>query len=106
MVSDASNQLDNGAKSVFVDNRSQAEELFLGKYQGKGYTNVTGVDAMDAKNFLGGKGNTYHWDDIFGSDGYLLGHGSGNPDATMPHPQIHPKKGNVIRVFFGTQGGN
>ena len=86
----------------FVDNRSQVEELFLGKYQGKGYINVTGMDAMDAKNLLGGKGNTYHWDDTFGSDGYLLGHGAGNPDATMPHLQIHPKKGNVIRIFFGT----
>ena len=51
VVSDASDQLDNGAKSVSVNNRPQAEELFLGKYQGKGYTNVTGMDAMDAKKF-------------------------------------------------------
>ena len=52
VVSDASNQLDYGATWVFVDNRSQAEELFLGKYQGKGYINVTGMDAMDTKNLL------------------------------------------------------
>lgn len=82
---------------VTVKNRSQAEELFLGMYQGDGYVNVTG---MDAKNLLGGKGNTYHWDDIFGSDGYLVGHGAGNPDAQMPHLQIHPQKGIVIRIFF------
>lgn len=105
-VSDASSQLDNCAKFVFVDNRSQAEELFLGKYHGKGYTNVTGMDAMNAKKLLGGKGNTYHWDDTFGSDGFLIGYGVGNFDGTMPHLQIHPKKGNVIRIFFGTQGGN
>lgn len=54
---------------------------------------------------MGGKGNTYHWDDVFGSDGYLVGHGAGNPDALMPHLQIHPKKGNVIRIFFGNTGG-
>ena len=35
VVSDASRQLDNGATSVSVNNRSQAEELFLGKYQGE-----------------------------------------------------------------------
>ncbi len=104
VVSDASDQLDNGAKSVSVNNRSQAEELFLGKYQGKGYTNVTGMDAMDAKNFLGGKGNTYHWDDTFGPDGYLTGHGAGNIDVLIPHIQIHPKKGNVIRIFFKNIG--
>ena len=99
-VSDAARQLETGAKSVTVKSRSQAEELFLGMYQGDGYVNVTGMDAMDAKNLFGGKGNTYHWDDIFGSDGYLVGHGAGNPDAQTPHLQIHPQKGNVIRIFF------
>lgn len=53
---------------------------------------MTGMDPMDTKNLLGGKGNTYHWDDIFGSDGYLVDHGVGNPDAQMPHLQIHPPK--------------
>ena len=38
---------------------------------------------MDAKNLLGGKGNTYHWDDLFGSDGLLLGHGANNLDSMM-----------------------
>ncbi len=54
-VSDAAKQLESGARSVTVKNRSQAEELFLGLYQGEGYVNVTGMDAMDAKNLLGGK---------------------------------------------------
>lgn len=46
------------------------------------------------------KGNTYHWDDTFGSDGYLVGHGLGNPDASMSHLQIHPLRRKVIRIFF------
>ena len=106
VVSDASRQLDNGAKSVTVNNCSQAEELFLGKFQGEGYTNVTGMDAVDVKNYFGSKGNTYHWDDVFGSDGYLLNHASSNQDATIPHLQIHPQKGGVIRIFFENSGGN
>ena len=99
-VSDAAKQLENGVNSVTVNTRSQAEELFLGLYQGDGYVNVTGMNAMDAKNLYGGKGNTYRWDDIFGSDGYLVGHGARNTDALMPHLQIHPQKGKVIRIFF------
>ena len=104
VVSNASDQLDSGARTVTVDNLSQAEELFLGKYQGDGYTNVTGMDSMDTKDYLGGKGNTYHWDDTFGSDGYLVGHGPENPDASMPHLQIHPPKGKIIRIFFKVGG--
>ena len=77
----------------------------MGIYQGYGYKNVTGMDAMDVKNLYGGKGGTYHWDDVFGSDGYLIGHGANNPDAKMPHLQIHPEKGSVIRIFFGMSGG-
>ena len=105
VVSNASRQLDEGMKTVNVDNRSQAEELFLGKYQGEGYRNVTGMDAMSSKELLGSKGNTYHWDDTFGADGYLVGHGAGNPDASMAHLQIHPEKGKIIRVYF-EKGGN
>lgn len=93
-------QLETGANSVNVDTRSQAEELFLRLYQGNGYFNVTGMDAMDVKRLFGGKGNTYHWDDTFGLDGYLLGHGAGNPDALMQHLQIHPQKGRIIRIYF------
>lgn len=59
---------------------------------------------MDTKDYFGGKGNTYHWDDTFGSDGYLVGHGPENPDASMPHLQIHPPKGKIIRIFF--KGGD
>lgn len=37
----------------------------------------------------GDEPSTYHWDDIFSSDGYLLDHG--NLDASMAHLQIHTK---------------
>jgi RHS repeat-associated protein len=99
-VSKAAKDLDNGAKSVYVKNRSQAEELFLRKYQGYGYRNTTGKDAMDTKNLYGEKSYTYHWDDIMGNDGYLIGHGRNNPDAQMKHLQIHPPNGKIIRIFF------
>ena len=106
-VSDASKQLASGDRSVTVENRSQAEELFLGMYQGDGYKNVTGMDAMDSKNLNGGeKGLTYHWDDVFDSDGNLLGHGADNPDSKMPHLQIHPPEGKIIRIFFGKSEGD
>lgn len=99
-VSKAAKDLDNGAKSVYVKNRSQAEELFLRKYQGYGYRNTTGKDAMDTKNLYGEKSYTYHWDDIMGNDGYLIGHGRNNPDAQKKHLQIHPPNGKIIRIFF------
>lgn len=99
-VSKAAKQLENGATSVTVKNRSEAEELFLGLFHGKGYKNVTGMDAMDTKNLLGTKGNTYHWDDIIGQDGRVIGHSPTNPDGAMPHLQLHPEKGKVIRIFF------
>ena len=46
-VKDAADQLTNGAKSVTVNSKSEAEELFLNLYQSDGYTNTTGMDAMD-----------------------------------------------------------
>lgn len=58
---------------------------------------------MDAKNLLGGKGNTYHWDDLFGPDGLLLGHGASNTDSIMRHLQIHPEGGKVIRIFLNKE---
>ena len=99
-VSDAAKLLENGATSVTVKTRAEAEELFLGKYQGAGYKNVTGMDAMDSKNLLGTKANTYHWDDSIGADGRVIGHSPTSSDGAMPHLQIHPENGSVIRIFF------
>ena len=99
-VKDAADQLTNGAKSVTVNSKSEAEELFLNLYQSDGYTNTTGMDAMDVKNMYGTKANTYHWDTEAGNDGWLLGHSLDNPDGAMPHLQIHPVSGKEIRIFF------
>jgi len=98
-VGNAANQLAKGAKEVTVGSRSEAEELFLRLYQGKGYKNTTGMSAKEAKDFHGKK-NTYHWDDEVGSDGRVTGHGPGNAHGDMPHLQIHDENGKVIRVFF------
>ena len=104
-LSDVSKQLDLGATAVTVSSCSQAEELFLRKFQGDGYINVTGMDAMDVKNYLGNKANTYHWDDEFSEDGWLLHHGKDNLDGEKAHLQIHPKNGKVIRIFFDKKNG-
>ena len=99
-VSNAAKDLESGSTSVIVKNRAEAEELFLGLYQGKGYVNTTGMDAMDVKNLFGTKANTYHWDDVMGPDGRILGHGPDNIDGAMQHIQIHPERGREIRIFF------
>ena len=99
-MSNAAKDLESGSSSVIVNSRSEAEELFLGLFQGKGYTNTTGMDAMDVKNMFGTKANTYHWDDVLGPDGRVLGHGPDNIDGAMQHLQIHPEKGREIRIFF------
>ncbi|TYQ15489.1 UNVERIFIED_CONTAM: RHS repeat-associated protein [Acetivibrio alkalicellulosi] len=99
-VSDAARQLDSGVTQVTVKNRSQAEELFLGKYQGAGYRNTSGMSATEAKNFFGNKAGTYHWDDALDLLGRVTGHGSGNMHGELPHLQIHTWEGNIIRVFY------
>jgi hypothetical protein len=87
-VGRASRALDEGSTGVNVANRSQAEELFLGKYQGAGYRNTTGMSATEAKDFYGSKAGTYHW------DGPDPNHGN------LPHLQIHTFDGDVIRIFY------
>ncbi|MFC3801890.1 polymorphic toxin-type HINT domain-containing protein [Cohnella sp. GCM10012308] len=98
-VGNAANQLSKGAKDVTVGSRSEAEELFLRLYQGKGFKNTTGMSAKEAKDFFGKK-STYHWDDEVGADGRVTGHGPGNAHGDMPHLQIHDENGKVIRIFF------
>jgi hypothetical protein len=101
-VSDAAKLLENGATSVTVRTKAEAEELFLGLFQGKGYTNTTSMGAMDAKNLQGGTfANTYHWDNVFDSSGQVINHGVDNIHGELPHLQIHTKEGDKIRIFFG-----
>jgi len=102
-VSSASRSLDQGATSATVRSRSEAEELFLGKYQGQGYRNASGFDGVGTKQYFGEKRGTYHWDDELGPDGRVVGHGAGNADGDLPHLQIHTYDGPIIRIFWGVQ---
>jgi hypothetical protein len=89
VVRQADEALERGATSVKVGSRSQAEELFLGRFQGAGYRNTTGMSPTEAKNFFGQKAGTYHWD--IGAKAY--------PHESS-HLQIHTFGGDVIRIFF------
>ncbi|MBA2392725.1 MAG: hypothetical protein H0V70_08260 [Ktedonobacteraceae bacterium] len=100
-VRQAAQSIDAGATDVTVSSRSEAEELFLGKYQGSGYRNTSGLSGPEAKNLFGSKRGTYHWDDVLDPEGGIQGHGAGNPHGGLPHLQIHPfEGGDNIRVFF------
>jgi len=99
-VSSAANQLNKGATSITVKTRAEAEELFLGLYQGNGYTNTTGMSATEAKQYSGGKTGTYHWDDGVGSDGRVEGHSTSNPHGSLPHLQIHKEDGTIVRIYY------
>lgn len=96
----AAEALARGSKTVTVKSRSEAEELFLGIFQGQGFKNTTGFSDKGARDFFGGKLGTYHWDDVLDTAGSVMGHGSKNSHASMKHLQIHDSEGNVIRIFF------
>lgn len=93
----ASKSLTGGSKSVWVKSQNEAEELFLGHFQGYGLKNATGMSSTEAKNFFGS--NFYHWDTKFGKDGFLLFHSPLNLHSTIPHLQVH-MNGKIIRVFW------
>ncbi len=108
-VKDASNESDaqfaKGTKelNVTVSDRSEAEEIFLGKFQGDGYSNTTGFNGPEGddwwlpkkgyweefKDVFGSKAMTYHWDEALGEGGRVMGHGEGNRHGGLPHLQIH-----------------
>lgn len=83
--------LENGASSVIVGSKEEAEELFMGLYQGgngKALINTTGLNAVETKNLYGSKAGTYHWDL------------NDTQHGGIPHLQIHDFDGSVIRIFF------
>jgi len=88
-VCKANTALEHGATSVTVSSRSEAEELFLRRYQGEGYRNVTDMSPAETKNFFGSKAGVYHWD----FDTKAFPH-------DMSHLQVHTRTGQVIRIFF------
>ncbi|SEE25912.1 polymorphic toxin-type HINT domain-containing protein [Streptomyces sp. Ag109_O5-10] len=99
-VSRAFKSLADGATSVTVKSRAEAEELFFRTYQGEGYRNASGMDGVGTKQYFGTKRGTYHWDDQLGEDGRVLGHGEGNRDGDLPHLQVHTFDGPIVRIFW------
>ena len=88
-VRDAVKSLEMGQTEVRVASRMEAEELLLGKFSGQGLKNTTGMRPTEAKNLLGKKGGTYHWD--IGKNAY--------PHESS-HLQIHDFEKYVIRIYF------
>ena len=103
-IRQAAEALDAGDTEVVVANRSEAEELFLRKYQGRGYINTTDLSGPETKDLFGSKYGTYHWDDVFDLEGRIQGHGPDNPHGNLPHLQIQPfadeESQDIIRIFF------
>ena len=87
-VRDAVKSLEMGQTEVRVASRMEAEELFLGRYQGNGFKNTTGMRPTEAKNLVGKKEGTYHWD--IGKDAY---------PHEASHLQIHEGV-DIIRIYF------
>ncbi|EBI9233732.1 hypothetical protein GLY36_07145 [Salmonella enterica] len=107
----ANRLLDSGETKVTVRSRSDAEQLFMDRYLGHNYKNMTGESCPSTKNlmeYLTGnktKSGSYHWDDIkdpsITKPPYRVsGHGPGNPDGDLPHLQVHQHDGSVIHIFF------
>jgi len=101
-------ELDAGANKVTVRSRSDAEQLFLDRYLGDVYKNMTGESGPSTKNLMGfltnknTKAGTYYWDDIMdpNNPGRVSGHGTGNPDGDLPHLQVHQNDRKIIHIFF------
>lgn len=91
-VAEAAKLLLRGAKEVTVENRSEAEELYLGLYQKEGYINSTGFSGKQVRenewSFPDGKSGTFHWDT------------QDTEHGGIPHLQIHDRDGNITRIFY------
>ncbi len=107
----ANRLLDSSETKVTVRSRSDAEQLFMDRYLGHNYKNMTGESGPSTKNlmeYLTGnktKAGSYHWDDIkdpsVTKPSYRVsGHGLGNPDGDLPHLQVHQHGGSVRHIFF------
>ncbi|HFR2376197.1 TPA: RHS repeat-associated core domain-containing protein, partial [Shigella flexneri] len=95
----ANRLLDSSETKVTVRSRSDAEQLFMDRYLGHNYKNMTGESGPSTKNLMEyltenkTKAGSYHWDDIkdpsVTKPSYRVsGHGPGNPDGDLPHLQV------------------
>ncbi|HFR0821316.1 TPA: RHS repeat-associated core domain-containing protein [Shigella flexneri] len=107
----ANRLLDSSETKVTVGSRSDAEQLFMDRYLGHNYKNMTGESGPSTKNLMEyltenkTKAGSYHWDDIkdpsVTKPSYRVsGHGPGNPDGDLPHLQVHQHGGSVRHIFF------
>lgn len=107
----ANRLLDSSETKVTVRSRSDAEQLFMDRYLGHNYKNMTGESGPSTKNLTEyltenkTKAGSYHWDDIkdpsVTKPSYRVsGHGPGNPDGDLPHLQVHQHGGSVRHIFF------
>ncbi|EFQ0944494.1 RHS repeat family protein [Shigella flexneri] len=107
----ANRLLDSSETNVTVRSRSDAEQLFMDRYLGHNYKNMTGESGPSTKNLMEyltenkTKAGSYHWDDIkdpsVTKPSYRVsGHGPGNPDGDLPHLQVHQHGGSVRHIFF------
>ncbi|SRK97320.1 putative Rhs-family protein [Shigella flexneri] len=107
----ANRLLDSSETKVTVRSRSDAEQLFMDRYLGHNYKNMTGESGTSTKNLMEyltenkTKAGSYHWDDIkdpsVTKPSYRVsGHGPGNPDGDLPHLQVHQHGGSVRHIFF------
>ncbi|EPR6465466.1 RHS repeat-associated core domain-containing protein [Shigella flexneri] len=107
----ANRLLDSSETKVTVRSRSDAEQLFMDRYLGHNYKNMTGESGPSTKNLMEyltenkTKAGSYHWDDIkdpsVTKPSYRVsGHGPGNPDGDLPHLQVHQHGGSVRHIFF------
>lgn len=107
----ANRLLDSSETKVTVRSRSDAEQLFMDRYLGHNYKNMTGESGPSTKNLMEyltenkTKAGSYHWGDIkdpsVTKPSYRVsGHGPGNPDGDLPHLQVHQHGGSVRHIFF------
>ncbi|MBC3217183.1 RHS repeat-associated core domain-containing protein, partial [Serratia fonticola] len=108
-VKRASDQLDRGARDVYVNSRADAEELFRGKYVGEGYRNAENFNSVTTKDYFevnrSNKEPYYHWDDVPVSDistrkVYMVNHEVNSLHGEMPHLQLHPVGEKAIRIYW------
>ena len=88
---EAEHALDEGATSVTVGSKAEAEELFAFRYanQEGGFRNTTALTGKQTRELFGSKAGTYHWD--VGAKKHPHG---------MDHLQVHTHAGKVIRIYF------
>jgi hypothetical protein len=98
----AAKELQEGAITVYLPSKEEAEEVFLRLYVGRTphYRNTTGMTSTEARRFFDGRAQTYHRDDQVGSDGRLIGHPKNDPHAQYRHIQVHTKT-KIIVIAYG-----